>query len=333
MNGFDRYMGVLHGEPVDCLPRMPILMAFAADFIGKGYDAFASDYRILVEANLKCAEHFGIDVLDVMSDPYRETQGFGAEIEYVPDGVPRCLKPPLEDNRDLTLLKRPDPNIATRMRNCLNAIETYRNTVNRQYAILGWVEGPAAEAADLRGVSNFLIDLADDPAFAGDLMSLCVDVAIDFAIEQIEVGADTIGVGDAICSQVSTSMYRDLIFPHEVRLVRAIHNAGGYIRLHICGDTTHLLPVIRDLGADIIDLDWQVDIARARQTLKPGQVIAGNLDPVNAVMKGTPDSIRQGMRHIYDQVGNPFMVTAGCEIPIGTPPENLLALCQPISWQ
>ena len=56
MNGYARYMAVLRGEPPDILPRLPILMQFAAEFIGSNYGAFASDYRVLVEANLTCAE-------------------------------------------------------------------------------------------------------------------------------------------------------------------------------------------------------------------------------------------------------------------------------------
>jgi uroporphyrinogen decarboxylase len=32
----------------------------------------------------------------------------------------------------------------------------------------------------------------------------------------------------------------------------------------------------------------------------------------------------------YAEVGNPYMVNAGCEIPPGTPPANLKALCEPV---
>ena len=91
----ERYLAVLHGGRPDVLPRLPILMQFAAEYIGSNYGAFASDYRVLVEANLRCAEEFGIDQLNTMSDPYRETAGFGAPIEFPRNGVPICLKPPL----------------------------------------------------------------------------------------------------------------------------------------------------------------------------------------------------------------------------------------------
>ena len=60
--------------------------------------------------------------------------------------------------------------------------------------------------------------------------------------------------------------------------------------------------------------------------------LAGNIDPAEAVLRGTPDTIKDAFRQVYETVGNPFMVNAGCEIPSGTPNENLKALCEPIAY-
>ena len=332
MNSYERYMGVINREEVDVLPRLPILMAFAAKFIDSNYGAFASDHRVLVESNLRCAEFFDFDQLSAISDPFRETQGFGAEIEYVEDGVPRCLKPPLEDAKDLSLLKTPDPYSSERMLDRVEAVRQFKERCWQQYSILGWIEGPAAEAGNLRGVTDFMMDLMLDEPFAGELMDRCIEVGIEFAKAQIEAGADTIGVGDALASQVSPDVYGKLIQPREKILFDAIHEAGGLVRLHICGDTTHILPGIAEVGADIIDLDWQLDMAEARRVLGPDAVLMGNLDPVNAVMTSTPEEIRESLAAIYREVGNPYMAGAGCEIPPDTEPENLKALCSPIPY-
>ena len=332
MDGLGRYMGVLDGRQIDVLPRLPIVMAFAARFIGSNYAAFASDHRVLVEANLRCAEHFGFDQVSTISDPYRETQGFGATIEYVEDGVPRCVAPPLAGSTDLGRLARPDPQRSERMLDRVRAIALYRDRVEGRYSIMGWVEGPAAEAADLRGVTRLLLDLARNRPFAEELMDLCVEVGVEFALAQLRAGADTIGIGDSIASQVSASMYEAVILPRERRLVEAIRAAGGRARLHICGDITHLLPGVARLAADIVDLDWQVDMREARRMLGPGTVLVGNLDPVSVVMEGTPAQIAEGVRGIYRDVGNPYMVAAGCEIPRDTPEANLLALCRPVAY-
>jgi len=315
------------------LPRLPILMAFAAKYIGSNYGKFASDYRVLVEANLRCAEFFGFDQVSAISDPYRETEGFGAQIEYVEDGVPRCAEPPLASDPDLSRLKEACPEESVRMTDRLKAVEAYKLVVGGKYSILGWIEGPAAEAADLRGVSTFLMDLMMDPEYAGGLMDRCVKTGIAFAHAQLERGADTIGIGDAIASQVSPQTYGEYIFPREKELVDAIHGDGGLARLHICGNTTHLLPYFAQLGCDIIDLDWQVDLGHAREILGSRQTIVTNLDPVSGVMESTPEKIRQALEELYARVGNRLMIGAGCEIPRDTPHENLLTLCQAISWQ
>jgi uroporphyrinogen-III decarboxylase len=47
----------------------------------------------------------------------------------------------------------------------------------------------------------------------------------------------------------------------------------------------------------------------------------------------------QNIRHgcypsaMLDILRNPYMVNAGCEIPSGTPAENLKALCEPVLYR
>ncbi|HBH85277.1 MAG TPA: uroporphyrinogen decarboxylase, partial [Bacteroidales bacterium] len=73
MTPFERYVGMLEGKKVDFVPRTPIIMQFAAEFIGSDYACFASDHETLVKSNGECAKYFGIDQLSCISDPYRET--------------------------------------------------------------------------------------------------------------------------------------------------------------------------------------------------------------------------------------------------------------------
>lgn len=282
MNGFERYMAILKGKPVDFIPRTPILMQFAAEHIGSDYAKFASDHRVLVEANEVCAKEFGFDQLSCISDPYRETQGFGSEVTYVPDGPPRSTHP-LQATKDLSVLAQPDPFTSERMLDRIKAVESYKQKFGGEYSILGWVEGPAAEAADLRDLTPFMIDLLDDEAFACELMDRCTDNAIAFARAQIEAGADTIGIGDAIASQIDPDTYEQLILPREKRQVEAIQEMGAFAKLHICGNITHLLPGIADLGIDIIDVDHMVNLSEVRKTLGNHVAIAGNMDPVSVI--------------------------------------------------
>jgi len=332
MNGYERYTAVLEGRPVDYLPRTPILMQYAAEYIGSDYAAFASDYRVLIRANADCARDFGIDQLSCISDPYRETQGFGSIIEYVKDGPPRSTHP-LQHSKDLSILLKPDPCRSERMLDRVKAAEAYRKTFRGEYSILGWIEGPAAEAADLRDVNNFMMDLIDDEVFACELMDVCVEVGIAFARAQVEAGVDTVGIGDAVASLVSPLTYEKLIQPRERRIVQGIQSMGARVKLHICGNITHLLPGIADLGVDILDVDHMVKLSAVRDAVGDRVAIAGNVDPVACVMDGTPARIRNAVQGAYEEVGNPYIVNAGCEIPSRTPAENLRALCEPVPYQ
>ena len=58
MNGRERVLAMLGGRTVDRLPGMPITMMFAGDHVGAKYGAYAQDYRILVEGQMRVAEAF-----------------------------------------------------------------------------------------------------------------------------------------------------------------------------------------------------------------------------------------------------------------------------------
>ena len=331
MNSYDRYTAVLQGRPIDFLPRTPILMQYAAEHVGEDYAGFASDFRVLVAANLACAAEFGMDQVSCISDPYRETQGFGASVEYIKTGPPISTHP-LKENKDFGTLMKPDPMVSERMLDRVNAARSFKKQCKENISVLGWIEGPAAEAADLRDVSDFLLDLAMDEPYACDLMDICLETGIALAQAQVTAGADTLGIGDAIASQVSPDMYERLIQPREKTLVQSIKNMGAYVKLHICGNITRLLPGIADLGVDILDVDHMVDMQTAREAVGIEVALAGNLDPVSGILQGTPEKIQTYVRKTYDTVGNPFIVNAGCEIPSGTPPQNLKALCEPVPY-
>jgi MtaA/CmuA family methyltransferase len=284
-----------------------------------------------VEANIRCREAFDFDQVSVISDPYREVQGFGGKIRYEINHPPVCEQLVVPEITDLSALPEdPDPYHCERMLDRLLAVREFKKRVGGECSILGWVEGPAAEAADLHGVENFLLDTMMEPKACAVLMARCTKTAIRFAEAQLAEGADTIGVGDAICSQLPPALYRELVWPHEKKLFDAIHAAGGLVKLHICGDITHLLPHIAELPIDILDLDHLVDPVVARKAIGNTIAIAGRVDPVHDILNGTPQAIRLAVLESYAKIGNPHLVMAGCEIPSGTPPENLKALCSPV---
>jgi uroporphyrinogen decarboxylase len=329
MNSMDRFRQRLLGQPVDRPPNFDIMMTFAAHYIEQPLSRYYSDYRTLGDANLAVQAAFHLDLVQVISDPYREASDFGVPINFPYDGLPLRQDTLLKHEKDIFRLNPPDPISGPRMSDRIKAIRYLKNKVGSRIPVMGWVEGAFAEANVLRGDSKLLVDVYDRPEWVEELLDICVKVEISFARAQVEAGADIIGLGDAIASQISRQMYTKFALPYQQKIFSAIHDLGAVTRLHICGNTTHLLDLFPNTGADIVDLDWMVDINQAAKVFgKDGPAICGNFDPVRVMLNGDPEIVKKFTRHCLDQGGQNLFSGAGCEIPDGTPLENLHAQTQ-----
>ena len=328
MNGRDRILSFLDGRAIDGLPLMPITMMFAADHVGVPYGRYAADYRTLVDAQIATARAYDFDYVSCISDPAREAADCGAKVQLFDDQPPAIVESEavLADKAALARLAMPDPLGGGRMTDRVRAAELFEQQLDGERLIEGWVEGPCAEAADLRGINTLMLDFIDDPAFVTDLFEFCVEMALAFSKAQIEAGADLIGVGDAAASLVGPRIYNDFVLPFERRLVDGLHRLGGRVRLHVCGNITRILEPIGTLECDVVDLDFMVPVADARAAMGDAQVLLGNLDPVRDVRDGTPESIRAALAECRRQAGPRFIVGAGCEITRDTPAENVRAM-------
>lgn len=330
MNSRQRILDHLAGRPVDRLPVMPITMQFACDFLGVKYYAYETDYRLLVEAQLRVAEAFDFDYVNTMSDPAREAADCGAAVEFAENSPAAMIEERalLSDKLKLLRLQAPDPAGGGRMHNSLQAITLFKDRLGGDKLIEGWIEGPIAEAADLRGLNTLMLDFYDDPAFVRDLFEFAVAMELNFARHQAAAGIDLIGVGDAAASLVGPQIYRQFVWPYEKRLIDGLHDLGLRVRLHICGNTGFALEDIGLLGCEIVDLDSLVPVPAARAKMGPIQVLLGNLNPVQTLRGGTPDDVLAAVAQCHLSAGQRYVVGAGCEIPRDTPPENVRALAE-----
>lgn len=328
MTGRERVLAHLAGRPVDRLPLMPITMMFAADLTGARYRDYCTDFRVLAAGQVRVAEEYGFDYVNTMSDPAREAADCGAAVEYF-DAQPVALvedRALLADKTKLARLKRPDPLGGGRMHNGIQAVALLKQQVGNDKLVEGWIEGPMAEASDLRGINTLMLDFYDDPAFVRDLFEFVVDMELQFARAQVEAGIDLMGVGDAAASLIGPGLYEEFIWPYEKKLVDGLHALGTPVRLHICGNTRRILGGMGRLGCEIVDLDSLAPMAEGRAEMGPDQVLLGNINPVSVLRNGTPEGTVHAIAECHAQAGSRYIVGAGCEVPRGTPPENLRAL-------
>lgn len=328
MNGRERILALLAGQPIDRTPLMPITMMFAADHHGQPYGRYAADHRVLVAAQLKVAETYGFDYVSCISDPAREAADCGADVQLFDDQPPAIneMNALLADKAALKRLQPPDPSGRGRMRDRVQAAALFREKLAGQRLIEGWIEGPCAEAADLRGINTLMMDFYDDPDFVHELFEWVFQLALRFARAQIDAGVELMGVGDAAASLVGPQIYRDFVWAYEKRLVDALHEMGCKVRLHICGNINSILEPIGRLGCEIVDLDFPVPVAAARAAMGPQPVLLGNLDPVRVLRDGTPETITAAVAQCHHEAGSRYIIGAGCEVPRGTPHENVMAL-------
>jgi MtaA/CmuA family methyltransferase len=330
MTGRERVLTAIRGGLPDRLPLMPITMMFAAAHAGFPYGDYARDHRVLAEAQIRTAETYGFDYVSAISDPAREAADLGAAVQFFPDQPPaidesRAL---LADRDRLASLRLPDPLGGGRMHDRVLGVELLKRRAGGELLVEGWVEGPCAMAADLRGINALMTDFLDDPLFVRDLFGFAVEMELAFARAQIEAGADLIGIGDAAASLVGPRIYDEFVWPFERRLVEGVHALGAPVRLHICGRTRKLFGGMGKLEAEIVDLDYFAPVAGAREAMGPDQVLLGNIEPVGVLRNLGPGEVRAAVAECHRDAGPRFIVGAGCEVVRDTAPANLRAMCE-----
>ncbi len=324
MNSLQRTMNFIENKEVDRVPFHPILMQFTAKYAGVNYKDFCLDPETKCKANITVAEAFGSDWVNVMSDPYAEAEAFGLKVKYPINSLPIPQGHVINDISDIDKLKVPVIAEHERVMARIREIEIYKELVGDEYFITGWVEGPMAEYCDIRDISTAFLDLFDYPEQLGKALDIITEFSLLFITEQVKAGAHCIGIGDAVCSQISPELYQQFVFEREKQMVDHVHSLGALVKLHICGNTTAILPDMIKTGADIIDIDHLVtSMEEFVPLLSEHQVFSGNSDPVSVIQDGTTESIRSSVSSCYNQTRGRGIVSAGCEIPAATSFENM----------
>jgi len=341
MTSKERIYAILKGGSYDRPAVTPIFMAWSANFIGRTYRDYYLDGDVLVQAQLAVTRAFNLDQISAISDPWREASAYGMKFEYPEDGVGKPKDVLIKAYDDISKVQPLDIENAERTKQRIESVRKMawhglparENTakmavpLGQTHSVLGWVEGPMAEYADLRGVENTMMDLIDKPEIFIKAGRVIIQNAIVFAVAQVRAGADMIGIGDAAASLIAPNMYKEFVLPLEQKLIAAIHEAGAAVKLHICGNIKNHISYMAQSGADIIDVDWMVPLAKARELVGPEVKLCGNFNPAGVLFEGSPQDVAEAARQCLKAGGYKFILMPGCEVPPATPEQNIRAFC------
>jgi uroporphyrinogen-III decarboxylase len=127
---------------------------------------------------------------------------------------------------------------------------------------------------------------------------------------------------------MSPQHYETFIYPAQRRVVEDIKatRPDVIVRIHMCGATDHLLETMKELPADVWELDFPVDLVHARSVLGPDRIVLGNVSTVKEMLSGSPEDVYEAAAECHRICGPRHIVGTGCEVSPETPPENVRAL-------
>ena len=330
MNRKERCLSAIRGQPVDKVPVFPLLMHFAQQRLGISYRAFATNGRLLAEAQVNVLGKFAIDAITACSDAFRITADLGGELVFPDEKPPYPVHNLITSETDFKKLGKPDPaSPGSRMADRVLGVREMVKAAGNDCLVLGWVDLPFAEACSACGVSEFMMLMYEDRVLAHKLLDFLTAIVSDFALAQIQAGAPMIGAGDAAASLVSPAFYREFALPYEKRVCAAIHNAGALMKLHICGNTNALLTDMLTSGADLFNVDHLVPFEKACDVYgAAGKCFKGNLNPVGDLLHASPEECVKRARKLVSRARElSYMLSPGCEVPGETPDRLMAALC------
>lgn len=192
--------------------------------------------------------------------------------------------------------------------------------------------GPMTAAISLREPELFMRDLVKDKENAHRLLNFCVQSTlkwIEFNFK--EFGKIPVGLSDPGTSGnlIGKKLYLEFSKPHMQDLLDGIKKLTGAVPgIHICGKTKHIWEDLIDLGFPSFSVDNCEDLAELKEAVGSKMRISGNVPPAEVLRLGTIDDVIESVKNCLIKGSDSpcgFSLAVGCQVPLGTPRENLEA--------
>lgn len=321
------------GEIVE---RPPVWMMRQAGRYMKAYRDLREKYpsfrqrseipEVAIEVSLQPWRAFQPDGVILFSDIVTPLPGIGIEMDVAENKGPIIENPirtqeqvdnlyPLQPDESLPFIK--------------TILQALRSEVGNKSTVLGFVGAPwtlAAYVVEGKGSKTYSIikNMAfSEPAMLHQLLTKISDSIAIYVRHQIDCGAQVVQMFDSWAGELSPQDYETFALPYQKRVfeqVKKTHPDTPLILL-ISG-SGGLLERMSQSGADIVSVDWTVDMADARRRLGKEMKVQGNLDP--GVLFGSKEFIRDRIHDTVRKAGNwGHILNLGHGVLPTTPEENV----------
>jgi uroporphyrinogen decarboxylase len=254
--------------------------------------------QLAVEVSIQPFRRLGVDAVIVFSDILIPAEAMGLQLE-LGDAGPN-LPNPVRSKADVARLKMFDPETETAF--LPEAIRRIVKSVGPEVPVLGFAGAPwtlacyMVEGKTKEGFATVKSFLYHEPKTFRELLHRIAQATIPYLKAQIAAGATAV---------------------QEI-----IAGLGGSVPvIYYTKASQHLLPAVARSGANVLSVDWRVDLAEIRRMLGPKIALQGNVDP--AVLFGPPEKIREAtLGAINSLAGEGHILNLGHGILQHTPVEN-----------
>ncbi|RMH43830.1 MAG: uroporphyrinogen decarboxylase [Deltaproteobacteria bacterium] len=260
------------------------------------------------EVTLQPIDEFGFDAAILFSDILIPLEAMGMELAFTPAPV---LPAPVRDRAAIDRLVVPDPEAS--MPFVFEAVRKIRKALAGRVPLIGFAGAPftlatyAVEGGGSKSYPNLKALLYQQRDAAHALLGKLAECCALYLEAQVAAGAQAIQLFDSWAGILSPRDFREFALRYardtfdRLRASRTWSESPVPIIYFVNGCAPYL-DVYADSGADVLGIDWRVDLAEARRRVGPGVAVQGNLDPTCLFLP--PDELRERVREVLEAAGS-----------------------------
>lgn len=283
-----------------------------------------TDPAVAAEISLLPWEYYRPDGVVMFSDILTALEPLGLAY-HVESGVGPVVENPVEGPEDV---ERPRHDVRTELDYVGALLDRLTDRVGDQTAVIGFAGGPftlasyAVAGEPSRTHMPVRRLCARHPEAFERLLAQFADVVREYLEFQADHGADVVQLFDTYAGMLSPADYERFVLPHH----RAILEDLAVPSIVFVRSMGGRLDQLAASGADVVGLDWTVDVAAAREQLGD-RPVQGNLDP--AALFGSVETVRERTRRVVEDAGPAgHILNLGHGVDKDTPVESVEAFVE-----